>query len=160
MLIINDGVVWKLQIPSSQTSKLMDNFKFIRQSLSTIPVKTVAINYKLQIFAFISDSQTVQIFNQQGTQIGIFQLNDPTQTIIGIAFDPLNQLIVTTDANNLITLSPTDCPSNTTINVATGYCSCNPTFTSINDVCLCSAPLYLDVDSCKCEDGNYYVSET
>lgn len=160
MIIINNGVVSQVKIGYSQTSKLMDNSKVIRQSLTSIPVKTVAINYNLQIYAYISDPQTVSILNQQGGSAGVFQFNDPTQNIIGIAFDPLNQLIVTTDANNLITLSPTDCPANTTINDATSYCVCNPTFSFINDTCLCSSPLYLDVDSCICEDGNYYVSAT
>lgn len=72
----------------------------------------------------------------------------------------MNQLIVTTDANNLITLSPTDCPSNATINDSTGYCACNPTFAFENDICMCASSLYLNGDTCECQDGNYYVNAT
>jgi hypothetical protein len=87
-------------------------------------------------------------------------LNNKSQEIVGIAFDPLYQLVATTNLNSLITLSLSDCPSNTTINNSTGYCGCNPTFASFDDVCMCSSPLYLDGDSCRCEDGNYYLSAT
>ncbi len=105
------------------------------------------------------DPQRVEIYNMQGNLAGQFILNNSSETIIGITFDSLNQLILTTDSNNLITISPTACPNNSTIDY-TGYCACNPTFAFVDNTCMCSTPLYLDGTSCTCEDGNFYVSET
>ena len=117
-------------------------------------VQSVAINDNLQIYAYIVDPQKVQIYNAQGALTGQFILNNSTETITGITFDSLNQLILTTDNNSLITLSPTACPDNSSVDGTTGYCACNPTFALINDTCLCAPPLYLDGALCTCPDNS------